>query len=125
MTQIFLFDSSGIMDINEAVDALGGLAQESRLKVFRLLIRAGTEGIAAGEIAKAVGIPKNTLSSHLGILTRAKLIQARKEGRSIIYAVDFEGTRSLLSFLVEDCCQGDPSVCGPLIETTLATCCSD
>ncbi|MEM7398612.1 MAG: metalloregulator ArsR/SmtB family transcription factor [Pseudomonadota bacterium] len=125
MTQIFLFDSSRIMDINEAVDALGGLAQESRLRVFRLLIRAGTEGIAAGEIAKAVGIPKNTLSSHLGILTRAKLIQARKEGRSIIYAVDFEGTRSLLSFLVEDCCQGDPSVCGPLIETTLATCCSD
>lgn len=113
------------MDINEAVDALGGLAQESRLRVFRLLIRAGTEGIAAGEIAKAVGIPKNTLSSHLGILTRAKLIQARKEGRSIIYAVDFEGTRSLLSFLVEDCCQGDPSVCGPLIETTLAACCSD
>ncbi|MEM8575092.1 MAG: metalloregulator ArsR/SmtB family transcription factor [Pseudomonadota bacterium] len=125
MTQIFLFDSSRIMDINEAVDALGGLAQESRLRVFRLLIRAGTEGIAAGEIAKAVGIPKNTLSSHLGILTRAKLIQARKEGRSIIYAVDFEGTRSLLSFLVEDCCQGDPSVCGPLIETTLAACCSD
>ncbi|MEM9589749.1 MAG: metalloregulator ArsR/SmtB family transcription factor [Pseudomonadota bacterium] len=125
MTQIFLFDSSRIMDINEAVDALGGLAQESRLRVFRLLISAGTEGIAAGEIAKAVGIPKNTLSSHLGILTRAKLIQARKEGRSIIYAVDFEGTRSLLSFLVEDCCQGDPSVCGPLIETTLATCCSD
>ncbi len=113
------------MDINDAVNALGGLAQESRLRVFRLLIRAGTDGIAAGDIAKAVGIPKNTLSSHLGILTRAKLIQAQKEGRSMIYAVDFEGTRSLLSFLVEDCCQGDPSVCGPLIEKTLATCCSD
>ena len=113
------------MDIKEAVDTLGGLAQESRLKVFRLLIQAGTSGMAAGEIAKAVGIPKNTMSSHLAILSRANLIQARKEGRSMIYAVNFEGTRSLLSFLVEDCCQGDPSICGPLIETTLATCCSE
>ncbi|BAQ18709.1 ArsR/SmtB family transcription factor [Methyloceanibacter caenitepidi] len=113
------------MDINEAVDALGGLAQETRLKVFRLLVRAGFNGMAAGDIAKAVGIPKNTLSSHLAILARANLVQARKEGRSMIYAVDLEGTRALLSFLVEDCCQGDPSVCGPLIETTLATCCSE
>ncbi|ODR96340.1 ArsR family transcriptional regulator [Methyloceanibacter stevinii] len=113
------------MDIIEAVDALGGLAQETRLKVFRLLVRAGFNGMAAGDIAEAVGIPKNTLSSHLAILARANLVQARKEGRSMIYAVDLEGTRALLSFLVEDCCQGDPSVCGPLIETTLATCCSE
>ena len=113
------------MDITEAVDALGGLAQETRLKVFRLLVRAGFNGMAAGDIAEAVGIPKNTLSSHLAILARANLVQARKEGRSMIYAVDLEGTRALLSFLVEDCCQGDPSVCGPLIETTLATCCSE
>lgn len=113
------------MDITKAVDALGGLAQESRLKVFRLLIQAGSKGMAAGDIAKTVGIPKNTLSSHLAILARANLIQARKEGRSMIYAVDLEGTRALLSFLVEDCCQGDPRVCGPLIETTLAMCCSD
>ena len=113
------------MDIIKAVDALGGLAQETRLKVFRLLVRAGFNGMAAGDIAEAVGIPKNTLSSHLAILARANLVQARKEGRSMIYAVDLEGTRALLSFLVEDCCQGDPSVCGPLIETTLATCCSE
>ncbi|MGD8766450.1 MAG: metalloregulator ArsR/SmtB family transcription factor [Methyloceanibacter sp.] len=113
------------MDINEAVDALVGLAQQSRLRVFRLLIQAGINGMAAGDIARAIGIPKNTMSSHLAILARAKLIQARKEGRSMIYAVNLEGTRSLLSFLVEDCCQGDPSICGPLIETTLATCCSE
>lgn len=113
------------MDINEAVDALGGLAQQSRLRVFRLLIQAGISGMAAGDIARAIGIPKNTMSSHLAILARANLIQARKEGRSMIYAVNLEGTRSLLSFLVEDCCQGDPSICGPLIETTLATCCSE
>ena len=113
------------MDINEAVDALVGLAQQSRLRVFRLLIQAGINGMAAGDIARAIGIPKNTMSSHLAILARANLIQARKEGRSMIYAVNLEGTRSLLSFLVEDCCQGDPSICGPLIETTLATCCSE
>jgi len=125
LTGYSLFNNSRTMDIKVAVDALSGLAQESRLKVFRLLVQAGTGGMAAGDIARAVGIPKNTMSSHLAILARANLIVARKEGRSMIYAVDFEGTRALLSFLVEDCCQGDPSVCGPLIETTLATCCSD
>ena len=113
------------MDINEAVGALSSLAQESRLKVFRLLVQVGSDGMAAGDIAKAVGVPKNTMSSHLAVLARANLIQARKEGRSMIYAIDLEGTRALLSFLMEDCCQGDPSVCRPLIETTLATCCSD
>ena len=113
------------MDINEAVDAFNGLAQESRLKVFRLLLQVGSDGMAAGDIAKAVGVPKNTMSSHLAVLARANLAQARKEGRSMIYAVDLEGTQALLSFLIEDCCQGDPSDCGPLIETTLATCCSD
>jgi DNA-binding transcriptional ArsR family regulator len=113
------------MDINEAVGAFSGLAQESRLKVFRLLVQVGSDGMAAGDIAKAVGVPKNTMSSHLAVLARANLIQARKEGRSKIYAVDLGGTWALLSFLMEDCCQGDPSVCRPLIETTLATCCSD
>lgn len=71
-----LFNSSRIMHIMQAVDALNGLAQESRLKVFRLLIRAGSDGMAAGDIAKAVGIPKNTLSFHLAILARANLFQA-------------------------------------------------
>ena len=125
LTEFYLFDNSRIMDTKDAVDALAGLAQEHRLRVFRLLIQAGTGGMPAGEIAKAVGIPKNTMSSHLAILSRASLIKARREGRSMIYAVNLEGTRSLLSFLVEDCCQGDPSICGPLIETTLATCCSE
>lgn len=112
------------MDIKQALDALSGLAQESRLKGFRLLVRAGRDGMAAGDIARALGVPKNTMSSHLAILSRAELVQVRKEGRSMIYAVNLKGTRSLLSFLVEDCCQGEPSVCGPVIESTLA-CCSD
>lgn len=113
------------MDTLDAVSGLSALAQESRLKVFRLLVRAGQGGMAAGDIARALAVPPNTMSSHLGILTRAKLVQARKEGRSVIYAVDFEGTRGLLSFLVEDCCQGEPAVCGPAIDATLAACCSD
>ena len=125
LTVLALFYSSRTMDIIEAIDAFGGLAQESRLKVFRLLVQAGMEGMAAGDIAKAVGVPKNTMSSHLAILSRAKLIQARKDGRSMIYALNLEGTRSLLSFLVEDCCQAEPSICGPMIKSTIATCGSD
>jgi len=110
------------MDTSTALTALSALAQDSRLKVFRLLIRAGAQGMAAGDIARALHVPHNTLSSQLAILSRAKLVQARKEGRSVIYTVDLQGTRALLFFLVEDCCQGEPSVCAPLIESTLAGC---
>ena len=111
------------MEIVTAVDALSALAQESRLKVFRLLVRAGPSGMAAGDIARALAVPQNTMSSHLAILSRARLVHARKEGRSIIYAVDLEGTRALLSFLVEDCCRGKPEICAPLLQSALAECC--
>jgi ArsR family transcriptional regulator len=113
------------MDASTAIGALGALAQESRLKVFRLLIRAGGAGMAAGDIARALDVPHNTMSSHLAILTRAKLVSAHKEGRSVIYAVDLEGTRALLSFLVEDCCQGEPEACAQVLDSTLAACCSE
>jgi ArsR family transcriptional regulator len=113
------------MDTSDAVTALSALAQESRLKVFRLLVRAGRSGMAAGDIARALEVPHNTMSSHLAILSRAKLVNARKEGRSVIYAVDLTGTGALLSFLVEDCCQGEPAICTPVIEQTLAACCSE
>ena len=112
------------MDIETAVASLGALAQESRLKVFRLLVRSGPDGLAAGEIARNLQVPHNTMSSHLAILTRARLVTARKDGRSMIYRVDIEGTRALLAFLVEDCCQGKPQVCAPLIASTLADCCT-
>lgn len=111
------------MDISEAINALGALAQESRLKVFRLLLRAGPEGMAAGNIARKLDVPHNTLSVHLAVLSRASLVGARKEGRSIIYAVNLEGTSQLLAYLIEDCCRGKPEQCTPLIETTLAECC--
>ena len=117
------FDMSRHMEIEIAIDALGALAQESRLKVFRLLVRAGPSGMAAGDVARALRIPHNTLSSHLAILSRSKLVASRKQARSIIYAVDLEGTRALLSFLVEDCCGGKPEACAPLIDHALAECC--
>jgi DNA-binding transcriptional ArsR family regulator len=107
----------------QAVKALAALAQESRLRVFRLLIRAGPKGLAAGEIADQLGVPANTMSAHLGVLSRARLVASRREGRSVIYAVDLDGTRKLLSFLVEDCCRGKPEVCRPLIASALERCC--
>jgi DNA-binding transcriptional ArsR family regulator len=74
------------MEISAAVAALGALAQESRLKVFRLLVRAGPAGMAAGEIARELAVPANTMSAHLSVLARTNLVTARKEGRSVIYA---------------------------------------
>lgn len=117
------FDNSRIMEVNQAVKALGALAQERRLRVFRLLVRAGLEGLAAGDIAQQLAVPANTMSTHLAVLSRAGLIVSRKEGRSVIYAVDLEGTRKLQSFLVEDCCRGKPEICRPLIASALARCC--
>ena len=111
------------MEISAAAVALGALAQKSRLKVFRLLVGLGSGGMAAGDIARKLAVPHNTMSSHLATLSRARLVNSRKEGRSVIYAVDLEGTRDLLSFLVEDCCRGKPHICAPLIESTLAECC--
>lgn len=111
------------MEISHAVGALSALAQESRLKIFRLLVQCGRDGMAAGDIARRLGVPQNTLSFHIAILSRARLLASRKDGRSIIYSVDLEGTRDLLSFLVEDCCHGRPEICGPLMKSTAAECC--
>ncbi len=110
------------MDISNAVGSLGALAQESRLKVFRMLVRAGKDGMAAGDIARTLAVPPNTMSSQLAILFRANLVSTKRQGRSVIYAVNLDGTRALLSFLVEDCCQGEPALCAPVIESTLASC---
>jgi len=111
------------MEINQATSALSALAQESRLAIFRLLIRAGISGLPAGDIAEALEIRHNTLSTHLAILSRAGLLRSRREGRSVIYSVDFDGTRGLLGFLLEDCCQGAPEICSPVLDTVLPGCC--
>lgn len=86
--------------------------------VFRLLVKAGPAGLAAGEIARRLSIPANTLSAQLTILSNADLITSRREGRSVIYAADFEAMSSLLVFLMEDCCQGRPEVCLPIAQVT-------
>jgi DNA-binding transcriptional ArsR family regulator len=99
------------MESELAVQALAALAQETRLTVFRLLVREGPNGLPAGMIAERVGVPPATLSFHLAQLERASLLTSRRESRQIFYATDYEGTRRLLAFLTEDCCQGHPEIC--------------
>lgn len=104
------------MEAPVAVACLSALAHEGRLATFRLLVQARPEGLAAGEVARRLEIPPNTLSVSLAILTRAGLIRARRDGRSIIYAADYDGMRGLLAFLMEDCCAGVPDICAPLAD---------
>jgi DNA-binding transcriptional ArsR family regulator len=99
-----------------ALDGLSALAQETRLDVFRLLIQAGADGLAAGDIARKLATRQNTLSSHLNILVGAGLIRRVREGRSIRYRVDHAQMRALLVFLLENCCRGDAAICGPLLD---------
>ena len=113
------------MEPATAVKRLSALAQESRLAVFRLLIQAGREGVPAGDIARSLDIPANTLSAQLNILANAGLITSRRDGRSIIYTADFDGMSELLVYLMEDCCGGRPEVCAPLAEVaSRAACCT-
>lgn len=99
------------MEMDEAIRRLSALAQASRLEVFRLLVKAGPSGVAAGDIARALGIAANTLSAQLLVLSNARLVQARRNGRSIIYAINQDAMRELLIFLTEDCCEGRPEIC--------------
>jgi ArsR family transcriptional regulator, arsenate/arsenite/antimonite-responsive transcriptional repressor len=94
------------MEQKTAVEALGALAQDSRLQVYRLLVQAGPEGLAASDIAERLGIPANTLSFHLKTLSHAELVQSRQEGRFIYYSANYERMNALLGFLTENCCGG-------------------
>lgn len=98
-----------------AVDALGALAHETRLSVFRMLVKAGPDGLIAGTIADNSGVPPSTMSHHLAKLERAGLVQSERDSRLIHYRADFPGMRRLLAFLMEDCCQGTPEMCGDLM----------
>ena len=111
------------MEMIAAIAALGALAQESRLRVFRLLIRHGEEGLAAGRIATEVGVPHNTLSTHLAILQNAGLVTSRRESRSIIYRIDFDGMRGLMAYLLEDCCRAKRASIEPLLASLAPDCC--
>jgi ArsR family transcriptional regulator len=109
------------MESELAIEALSALAHPGRLAVFRLLVRAGADGVAAGEIARALDTPANTMSTQLAILNRAGLIRARRESRSIIYTADYPQITALLGFLMEDCCQGRAEICAPI--AAMAACC--
>jgi DNA-binding transcriptional ArsR family regulator len=105
------------MQLPVAVEALSALAHGGRLAVFRLLVRAGPEGLPAGEIAREIGVLPNTLSSNLTILGNAGLVRSHRAGRSIIYTADYDRMRSLLGFLMDDCCAGRPEICAPLVKS--------
>jgi DNA-binding transcriptional ArsR family regulator len=110
------------MEVKTAVKRLSAIAQEARLDVFRLLVKAGPEGMAAGGIARKLGVPANTLSAQLLVLSNAGLIRARRDGRSIIYAIHFDAMRDLLVFLTEDCCGGRAEMCAPLAKIASRCC---
>jgi ArsR family transcriptional regulator len=98
--------------VERAVDAFAALAHAHRLAVFRMLLREGPEGLAAGTIAERLDVPASSLSFHLAQLERAGLAKVTRKGRHLFYALDVEGTRQLVAFLTRDCCGGRPELCG-------------
>src|SRR5580692_7274001 len=102
------------METINAVAALAALAQENRLEIFRLLVQAGPEGMAAGQVAEKLGLAPNTLTFHFDRLRFAALITVRRDGRSMIYAARYETMNGLLAFLTANCCQGVPQACAPV-----------
>jgi ArsR family transcriptional regulator, arsenate/arsenite/antimonite-responsive transcriptional repressor len=110
------------MDKKAALSALAALGQETRLDVFRLLVKAGDEGIPAGEIAARLGTFQNTMSAHLKVLDHAGLVRTERDGRTIRYIADMTGFRDLLAYLMEDCCNGSPELCRPVIQAVTCAC---
>ncbi|REC94818.1 ArsR family transcriptional regulator [Kushneria indalinina DSM 14324] len=112
----------GHMDNTTAIDIFSALAQSTRLDAFRLLVQHEPEGLAAGELARHLDVPHNTLSAHLSVLSRAGLVVSQRQSRSIIYRASLEQMQDTLAFLVRDCCAGHPELCAPLLEA-LQPCC--
>lgn len=111
------------MDEQHAINALSALAQTTRLKTFRLLVSREPDGVPAGDLARMVGIPQNTMSTHLSILTQAGLVSGERRSRSILYRADLDAFRAVTLFLLKDCCGGNPDLCAPLI-AELTPCCA-
>ena len=111
------------MESEDAIEALGALSLKARLDTFRLLVKHGPDGIAAGEIARLMGMQQNTMSNHLAVLSRAGLVSGERQSRSIIYRAELDRLRELTLFLVKDCCFGNPALCQPLV-AELTPCCS-
>jgi DNA-binding transcriptional ArsR family regulator len=110
------------MESIQAILAFAALAQTTRLEVFRLLMEHEPDGLPAGDIARQIDIPHNTMSSHLAILTRAGLIDSERQSRSIVYRARLDAVKALTSFLVKDCCGSRPEICAPLV-AELSPCC--
>jgi ArsR family transcriptional regulator len=110
------------MKDTDAVEMLSALAHEHRLKIFRVLVKAGPSGVPSSEIAETVGISPTGASFHLKELDHAGLIVATRQGRYIRYAIHIEGMRQLLTYLTEDCCQGQPELCGTIFKKSKAVC---
>lgn len=111
------------MESITALSQLSALAQESRLAVFKLLVKAGPDGLPAGEIAAQLGVPPNTLSAQLNLLSHAGLVAGVRHGRSIIYTANYDAISGLIVFLMEDCCQGRSEICAPVMDAARAACC--
>jgi DNA-binding transcriptional ArsR family regulator len=114
----------GSLSEAHAISALVALAQPTRLAIFRLLVKHEPVGVTAGAIAESVGAAHNTLSSHLAILVRAGLLSSTRQGRTIIYHSDVEGMRSVIAFLVNDCCNGHPELCNLVAADVAVNCCA-
>lgn len=111
------------MENNTAINVLAALAQATRLETFRTLVRHEPDGVPAGELAKMLDVPQNTMSAHLATLARAGLVTSERQSRSIIYRANLDGFRDLTLFLLKDCCGGSPELCAPLI-AELTPCCA-
>ena len=112
------------MEIEAAAARLSALAHPGRLQAFRLLVQAGVMGLPAGEIARLLEVPPNSLSTNLNILFHAGLVRSRRQGRQVIYTADYDRMTELLQFLVQDCCGGAPEVCTPLADMVAQACCA-
>ena len=105
------------MDTVQATVAFSALSHETRLTVFKLLIKEGEQGLSAGIIARQLKVQPSTLTAHLHILRRAGLIQSTRQQQKILYSANIQGTRDLLYFLTQECCQGHPEICAELNAT--------
>ncbi|WP_114090018.1 helix-turn-helix transcriptional regulator [Thalassospira profundimaris] len=108
------------MDTNEIIDTFTALSQITRLKAFRLLVRHEPDGLPAGELARLLDVPHNTMSAHLGVLSRSGLITSKRQGRSIIYRASLARMNDVVAFMVNDCCAGHPELCQPLQQPSAA-----